>query len=342
MTTDLALFDDRRAARRLVAAGVPDDVLEAFGEFLRIETADGAASPRTLTTYYAGVATFVEWCVGAGVRPAEATEGDVKAWRAAMVDAKVNRDTIRTRLSALRRFYLAMVWRGLRADNPAAGVRPPRNRTDRAEAIRFLDRDFIARLLVACPSTSPTGIRDRALVLLFGLQGPRVAEVAALNVADVDLIANPPQVVIREGKGDKQRRLYLSVVDAAAVAAWLKVRAEVVAGMHAERPGPFDDALFVTLRGNQEGDPGRRMTARAIRHRVDRALVAANLKREGVSCHSLRHSFATWSAVAGVRVETIAANLGHSNVATTSTYVKVADRIVNNPAAALEQFFGLV
>ena len=306
------------------------DALAAFGAFIGLHVADGDASPATLDTYRAGVGAFYAWCQSHGIAPALATAEDLVDYRRAMVADGLARDTIAARLASVKRFFEAAVWRGLRADNPAAGLKAPRNRTDRAERVKFLPPDGLPRLLSACPA-GLIGTRDRALLALFGLQGVRVAELAGLDVAAVDLAETPARVRIT-GKGDKARTLYLVGADRAALEAWLKLRADVAAAGEA--------AVFVTTHPGHV-DAGRRMTARSIRRRVDHYLTVTGLKREGVSCHSLRHSFGTWSAAAGVKVEAIGATLGHASITTTGVYVKVADRIKSNPAAALEKFYGL-
>lgn len=320
----------RRGRVDLVA--VDADIDLAFADFIRLEVRDGAASPQTARTYRANVADFWRWSREAGKEPNQATEDDLKAYRRHLVEQGVKEATLRARLSAVRRFFAALVWRGLRADNPAAGLRAPGDRTAPEEAIRYLPADYLPRLLAVLPG-GPTGLRDRALLALFGLQGARVSELAGLDVSDIDLDSRPARVRIRHGKGSKKRTLLAASFDRAALAAWLAVRDQVAAS--------DEDAVFVTLRSNQEGAPGRRMTARSIRRRVDRYLTKAGLKADGVSCHSLRHSAATWSAASGVKVEAIQAMLGHANVAQTGVYAKVADRIRNNPAVALEQFLGL-
>lgn len=313
-----------------LAAPDDADALAAFGEFIGLHVADGDASPATLATYRAGVAAFYAWCQAHGIAPALASVDDLLDYRRAMVADGLARDTVAARLASIKRFFEAAVWRGLRADNPAAGLKAPRNRTDRAERVKFLPPDGLPRLLSACPD-GLIGARDRALLALFGLQGVRVAELAGLDVAAVDLVETPARVRIK-GKGDKARTLYLVGADRAALATWLEQRADVAAAGEA--------AVFVTTHPGH-ADAGRRMTARSIRRRVDHYLTMTGLKREGVSCHSLRHSFGTWSAAAGVKVEAIGATLGHANINTTGVYVKVADRIKSNPAAALEKFYGL-
>ena len=314
------------------ALAAPDnaDALAAFGDFIGLHVADGDASPATLATYRAGVGAFYAWCQAHGISPALATADDLLDYRRAMVDEGLARDTIAARLASVKRFFEAAVWRGLRPDNPAAAVKAPRNRTDRAERVKFLPQNHLERLLSACPA-GLIGTRDRALLALFALQGPRVAELAGLDVPAVDLAETPARMRIK-GKGDKFRTLYLVNTDRAALAAWLEERPAVAA--------PDEAAVFVTTHPGH-GEAGRRMTARSIRRRVDHYLTVTGLKREGVSCHSLRHSFGTWSAAAGVQIAAIGATMGLTNDATTGIYVKIADRIKNNPAAALEKFYGL-
>ena len=70
---------------------------------------------------------------------------------------------------------------------------------------------------------------------------------------------------------------------------------------------------------------------------VDAHLEALGLKEAGVSCHSLRHSFATWSLAGGAGLVSIQDALGHSSVETTQVYAKIVDRMRENPALYLEK-----
>jgi site-specific recombinase XerD len=84
------------------------------------------------------------------------------------------------------------------------------------------------------------------------------------------------------------------------------------------------------------------MTARAIRYQVDGYLTTVGLKAEGVSCHSLRHSFATWSLAGGAKLLSISQALGHSSVETTQVYAKIVDKVRENPTLYLERMMGAV
>jgi site-specific recombinase XerD len=203
-------------------------------------------------------------------------------------------------------------------------VKAPRERTARAERVKFLPLDGLKRLWAAPTGDGAQPRRDLAILALMGIHGLRVAEVASLRVGDVDLSR---QAVTVTGKGDKTRMIYLTPATAAGLASWLEIRAAVA----------LDAALFVAL-GNHERGGG--MSDRAIRLIVDGYLGRLGLERAGVSCHSLRHSVATWARAGGAQLDALAGMLGHAFVTTTQVYAKVVDRMAENPARYLEAVLG--
>lgn len=71
------------------------------------------------------------------------------AYRKFLAGAGHCRPTVALELAVVRRLYGAGTWRGLREDNPAAGVKAPRERTSRDERVTFLPLDGLKRLLTA-------------------------------------------------------------------------------------------------------------------------------------------------------------------------------------------------
>lgn len=298
------------------------DLDAAFADFMRLRVADGDASPATVRAYYSHVRAFVSWCEGQGVRPGQAGGGDLESYRRKLIDGGYTRSTIGAKLQAVERFFAAMQWRGLRSDNPAHGLRAPRDKTDKAERVKFLPLPGLQRLLLLPEAATPTGARDRAAMLLMGMHGLRVAEVAALELGDLDLTGEPGRLVVRHGKGDKLRTVYLTPKTAATLRAWLALR-----------PASDSPALFLAL----DRPGGGRLSVRNLRRRVDGYLTEAGLKAAGVSAHSLRHSFATWATFGGASLPAVGAALGHASIATTGVYARVADKIKQNPTAYLEK-----
>jgi site-specific recombinase XerD len=310
-------------ARSATITRTETDALEAFSAFLGLRVADGDASPHTVRAYRQHVAAFVTWCRTRDLTPAHATAQDLEDYRKYLIEQGYKRKTIAAKLQGIERFFAATIWRGLRPDNPAAGIRAPRDKTDRAEAIKFLPRDAVKRLLKAAHDHP----RDLAILAILGYHGPRVSEVAALDLTDLDLDADPPTLRIRAGKGHKERTLYLVPSSTDPLRAWLTVRPS-------DQVDPA--AVFLTL---DRANFGQRIDVRSIRRRVDHYLSVTGLKREGVSCHALRHTFGTWAAYAGAPTTSLKADLGHASLDTTGIYVQVADRLKQNPARYLEELY---
>jgi site-specific recombinase XerD len=78
-----------------------------------------------------------------------ATENDIIAHRKYLVETGYKPTTIALKLAVVRRLYEAIQWRGLRTDNPASGVKAPRDRTARDERVKYLPLEGLRQLL-AC------------------------------------------------------------------------------------------------------------------------------------------------------------------------------------------------
>jgi site-specific recombinase XerD len=168
----------------------------------------------------------------------------------------------------------------------------------------------------------------------MGVHGLRVAEVAGLTLSDVDLSESVVRVL---GKGRKVRTVYLTDRTTQVLADWLTeipFRGDVRGSVALDQVHAF----FVVVGPN---GPGTAIGARGIRYLVDKHLEELGLKAEGISCHALRHSAATWARAGGARLDAIAGMLGHASVTTTGVYAKIVDKIAENPARYLEELMGL-
>jgi integrase/recombinase XerD len=308
---------DRGAAVTTAQAG---DLLARFADFLRLNVAQGDASAETLRAYQAHARDYVAWCAAAGLNPATATYANLVDYRKHLVDHGYSRGTVAYKVAALRRLYEAARAWGLRGDNPAEGLKPPKEATAPEDRRKFLPLGGLARLLAAPQGDTPRARRDRAILALMGYHGLRVSEVAGLVITDY-AAGDLPRLMV-QGKGSKRREVYLVDKTTRLLDAWLQVRVA----------RPRVKAIFTDLDNHYRG---KGMTARAIRYLVDGYLAAVGLKAEGVSCHSLRHSFATWSLAGGAKLLSIAQALGHSSVETTQVYAKIVDKVQENPALYL-------
>jgi site-specific recombinase XerD len=178
----------------------------------------------------------------------------------------------------------------------------------------------LTALITRCSARAPTGIRNRALLILLSRSGlfsrrhARVSEALALRPGDINLATHAVRVL--HGKGDKAttRGFHPSADDA--LARWIDTRRQL--GIR----GP----LFCTLRGG----PLHPQYVRNLLHR----LAAGPGIDKRVHPHGLRHTFADELRRRGVDVVTISKLLGHSSIAVTSRYL---DHLGNHQAvSALE------
>lgn len=320
--------------QRAVVADVPtSELLDSFSAYLRLDVAQGDASPETIRAYWSQVKGFVTWCDAVDVSPAAATEDDVKEYRSELISQGKERTTIASQLNAVRRFYAMAQARGYRPDNPAQGVKAPRDLTERAERVKWLPLTAIRQLLDAPDQSTTRGKRDRAMLWLMAVHGLRVSEVARLEIQDVDLEAMTVRV---RGKGGKIRSVPIVEQTATALQDWLDVRDEVAADGEA--------SVFVSTRSGGNGNLGRGISRRGIRKAVDGYLQGLGLKRDDISCHALRHSFATLSRAAGARLDVLSRVLGHASITTTQVYADIVDMAAENPSlllvGALEEMTG--
>jgi len=170
---------------------------------------------------------------------------------------------------------------------------------------RGLERGRVEALLGAHDLTTPVGVRDHAVLVVLARLGLRGAEVAALQLGDVDWRAG--EVVVR-GKAACVERLPLPAEVGAALAAYLTQG----------RPSCDCAALIVTARA-----PYRPLTSSAVRAIMRRACRRAGLANIGA--HRLRHSLATDLLRAGAPLSEVGQVLRHRSELSTALYAKVDD-----------------
>jgi site-specific recombinase XerD len=165
---------------------------------------------------------------------------------------------------------------------------------------RHLKDDQVTNLLAVIKK-----VRDRAIFMLMLRCGLRVEEVAHLTIDAVEYRRR--QLFVANGKGAKDRMVYLSDDACAALVAYLEKRSSKTR------------ALFVVEKGPMKGQP---ISVRGIQKRME---YYARKSGVTVSCHSLRHTMATQLLNADAPLSSIQDLLGHSHITTTQRYCRVAN-----------------
>jgi site-specific recombinase XerD len=185
---------------------------------------------------------------------------------------------------------------------------------DRIELAKIKERSLdlisveeLARLLAAPDTTSPKGLRDKAVLELFFSTGLRLSELCSLN-RDLDLSKDEFSV---RGKGEKVRVVFLSSSAKDAIREYLKGRKDL------------DEPLFIQYSSNKGSTS--RLTPRSIERIVKYYAIKAGISKK-VTPHVIRHSFATDLLSNGADIRSVQMMLGHANIATTQIYTHVTDK----------------
>jgi site-specific recombinase XerD len=305
----------------LPAPAPPDPDLDAaFARFLRLDVANGDASTDTIRGYRSQLAAWVNWCQAQEIDARTATVDDVKRYREDLVALGRQPGTIAHKLNVLRRVYAAAVAAGLRPDNPAIGVRAPRDRRA-PEDFGYLSEVELALLFRAVPRDEELKhLRDRALLGLLGLQALRTVEITRANVTDLQRHGDSWALLVHGKYHD--RVVFLRPDVAEAVRAYMAARGSIL-------PDELGEALIVAD-GNFAR--GHRLSRRGVRHVVDGYLRAVSVKRPRVSNHALRHTSATLAYRYTRDLRAVQDMLGHQDPKTTARYARVVDRAQTNPA----------
>lgn len=167
----------------------------------------------------------------------------------------------------------------------------------------ILSPDEVQRLLRAPSGRAPTGIRNRALVVVLYRSGLRCAEALDLMPKDIDRETGALRVL--HGKGDKSRTVGMDPGAFAILERWLDVRD--ARGIGGKAP------VFCTLAGGP------------LSGAYVRALLARLGKKAGIEkrvhAHGLRHTMAAELRAEGVDIGLISKQLGHASIATTARYL---------------------
>ena len=279
-----------------------DEQQQDIDLFLHYLAQEKRMSPHTLTNYQRDLTRFTIFC----------QQDDLVAWKSVKAShirqfiAQIHRQglsgkSIQRMLSAMRSFYRFLIREGLADNNPAQVVQAPKSEKRLPST---LDVDQMNGLLNQADLNNPITCRDHAMMELFYSSGLRLAELASLNLRDIDFA---DQLVYVTGKGNKSRVVPVGKQAINALQAWLTKR---------DKLGFFNQqALFITKQGNRLG-------VRSIQKRL-----SVWGKKQGISDHvhphRLRHAFASHMLEASGDLRAVQELLGHADISTTQIYTHV-------------------
>jgi len=251
-------------------------------------------SSQTVKTYMHIVTHFIQWLA---VPLASVTRDAIGAYVDHLQRRQLAPKTITNYLQTVRLFFdYCINEEGMVMNNPVTkiAIRLPK------PLPRHLKDDQVASLLTVIKK-----VRDRAMFMVMLRCGLRVEEVARLTIDAVEYQRR--QLFVANGKGAKDRMVYVSDDALAALVTYREKRSSKTR------------ALFVVEKGPMKGQP---ISVRGIQKRIE---YYARKSGVAASCHSLRHTMATQLLNADAPLSSIQDLLGHSHITTTQRYCRVAN-----------------
>ncbi|HSQ55418.1 MAG TPA: tyrosine recombinase XerC [Gemmata sp.] len=284
---------------------------QALAEFLTHLGLEKNASDKTVKSYREDLTqalTFArERIRKSSVQPEDWNTRLLRGFVAWLHEQGYARSTVARRLAAVRSFGKFLCRQGVLKENPAKGLRGPRQEK---RLPHFLTMEDVKKLLEAPSDAHWAGRRDRAILETLYSAGLRVSELVGLDLQDADLADG---VMTVRGKGKKERLALLGPEAVKAIQNWLVDRGQLLEVVQ-------KDSTAVFLNKN-----GTRLTVRSIGRLLAKHLQSAGLDPR-TSPHTLRHSFATHLLDAGADIRGVQELLGHKSLATTQVYTHVSTR----------------
>ncbi|MGW5880142.1 tyrosine recombinase XerC [Nocardiopsis terrae] len=282
-------------------------VLERFAAYLSGEL---GRSPHTVRGYLADLRSLLTHLDEHGHTPADLDVPLVRAWLSTARARGAGRSTVARRVAAVRALTRYLHREGVLATDPGPRLATP---AQQRSLPAVLQEEQVGAALSAAAPESPVELRRHAVVELLYATGIRVAELCALDLADLDRSRDTVRVL---GKGDRERTVPVGAPALDALDAWItEGRPELTVPATGANNG---SALFLGVRG-------RRLGVRQAREDVHAHLRAAGLDS---APHGLRHSAATHLLNGGADLRSVQEFLGHSSPRSTQIYTHVSvDRL---------------
>jgi integrase/recombinase XerC len=271
----------------------------------------------TVSMYLADAKRFAGWLETATHEPFELTHvtpTDIREYRTYLQGSlKLRASTVNRKLASLNSLFNWAVESERIPSNPAAQIKyvnktpsPPRwlDKQEQFALQRAIEKDLQVSQM-RFPKRWLTRSRDASLVTFLLHSGLRLSECTSMTLDDLDLSPRKGQVLIRQGKGNKERRIPLDHEARQALQDWLALRPEC-----------HSRVVWLSVELEEPGD----LTPRAVQRVLKRYGQLANIPR--LTPHILRHTFAKNLADKKIGVEVIASLLGHGSLSTTQIYIK--------------------
>jgi len=263
-------------------------------------------SPNTLESYARDLGLLAAFAEKRDAAVEGLRREDLEAFVRQLMSSGLAPRSVARAVACVRGFYRFVAIERKQDSSPADDLRPPRAW---AALPKFLSLEDVDRLLAQPDTSTPRGLRDKALIEVLYATGLRVSELVALRGGDLNLDEGYLTCI---GKGNKQRMVPLGHEAADWVRRYIR---DGRPKLLKKKGSPW---LFVNARD------GGALSRVGFWKVLKEYGVKAGISRD-LSPHVLRHSFATHLLDRGADLRMIQVMLGHADLSTTQIYTHVME-----------------
>ena len=286
-------------------------LLDDFARHVRILQ---ALSESSVKIYRTKIEEFLSWADGNNcqVPPSQA---DIERYMEACFYTGNSNITRLSKLTAIKKFYRFLIYKGLTSEDPTERIPRPRQRK---RFIPFFTQGEVLRIFRAIDIRKEIGLRDAIIFILAVFGGLRVSEIANLTLEDIIDDGKSLDLNVT-GKFNKTRRIYLWKAPSDLLRRWVSIRLS-------QHPRACDPLVVSYRRGSISR--GSRMGIPMLDRICKKYAAAADIHKPKISMHMFRASHANdLRHIEGYDTPAIAARLGHVSIATTDNYIATRGRI---------------
>ncbi|WP_284640373.1 site-specific tyrosine recombinase XerD [Paenibacillus silviterrae] len=276
--------------------------LQTFIHYLSVER---GLAQNTLFSYERDITQYLNFLEKAGITSLkESTKVHISNYLMKLKQLGRASATLSRSMVSIRAFYQFLVRERMLDHDPSLHMETPKLEKRLPKVLTVQE---VETLLEAPQTTSPNGMRDKAMLELLYATGIRVSELISLDLQSVNLGMGFIRCI---GKGSKERIVPIGRMASHFLTAYIEtMRPKLL------KQSKTEEALFINHLGT-------RITRQGFWKIIKRYAMEANIMKE-ITPHTLRHSFATHLLENGADLRAVQEMLGHADISTTQIYTHV-------------------
>ena len=297
-----------------ITAGAPVLSEESYLRFVSFID----AKQKTIETYTRALRQMFRYFGENGIRNPQ--REDILSYRESLKARGLKPTSIQNYITASRLFF---EWTEQERIYPNVAAHVKGAKLDREHKKDYLTSAQSKAVLAGIDRSTPTGLRDYAIVALIITGALRTIEVSRADIGDLRTLGDFTVLYV-QGKGRDEKTEYVKIPEPVerAIRDYLKARGET------DTSAP----LFSSTSNNSKGG---RLSTRTISGICKAAMIGAGYNSERLTAHSMRHTGVTLALLSGESLEEAQQYARHANIATTMIYNHALDKAKNSCSAAV-------